>query len=60
MRLLFKSRIKSIIVRSLALTGNIHQLQKRRGKEEISTVLQDNFDSAIAIIRNTKIPGIDA
>jgi glycosyltransferase involved in cell wall biosynthesis len=59
-KLLSKSRIKSFVVRTLALTGNVQQLQKRRGKEIISDLLKSDFEKALRIIKNTKIPGIDA
>jgi glycosyltransferase involved in cell wall biosynthesis len=59
-KLLSKSLIKSFVVRTLALTGNVQQLQKRRGKEIISDLLKSDFEKALRIIKNTKIPGIDA
>jgi glycosyltransferase involved in cell wall biosynthesis len=59
-KLLSKSRFKSLVVRTLAITGNIQQLQKRRGKETISDLLKTEFEKALTTIRNTKIPGIDA
>ena len=59
-KLLSKSRFKSFVVRTLALTGNVQQLQKRRGKEEISEDLKANFQNALEVIKSTKIPGIDA
>jgi hypothetical protein len=48
------------VVRTLALTGKVQQLQKRRGKEIISDLLKSDFEKALRIIKNTKIPGIDA
>jgi hypothetical protein len=59
-KLLSKSRFKSFVVRTLALTGKVQQLQKRRGKEIISDLLKSDFEKALRIIKNTKIPGIDA
>ena len=59
-KLLSKSRFKSLVVRTLAITGSIQQLQKRRGKETISDLLKTEFEKALTTIRNTKIPGIDA
>jgi glycosyltransferase involved in cell wall biosynthesis len=60
MKLILKSRFKSFVVRTLAFTGNVQQLQKRRGKEEISEDLKANFQNALEVIKSTKIPGIDA
>lgn len=58
-KMIMLSFIKSTVVRTLILFGQMDVLQKRRGKEVINSERIQNFDVAIQKIKSTIVPGLD-
>jgi len=58
--LIFKSYLKSVIVRILSMLKKIDVLQKRRGQDQISEKDSKAYNEAIAKIKATKVKGLDA
>ena len=58
--LIFKSYMKSVVVHLLSFFNKIDILQKRRGQNQISEKDIKAFNEAIAIIKATKVKGLDA
>lgn len=57
--LIFKSYLKSVIVSVLSMLKKIDILQKRRGQDKISEEDSKVYNEAIAIIKVTKVKGLD-
>lgn len=59
MKLILLSFIKSAIVKTLNLFGQLDALQKNRGVEIINSERTQNFEVAIQKIKTTVVPGLD-
>ncbi|MFC4739521.1 glycosyltransferase family 2 protein [Flavobacterium ponti] len=58
--LIFKSYLKSVIVSVLSMLKKIDVLQKRRGQNQISEKDSKAYNEAIAVIKGTKVKGLNA